>query len=172
MLVVGPKEAGKSTLACGLWRDGWSLHSDDNALIDDGPVARGIPRRVSLRETSRDLLGPELWDRIVALPGTTRTQTGVLFHPGEGSAPAPGTVEVAAVIFLARRGADIRPACLARLNAGRALIALAAYCNRRDAGIGRALEALQPLVDRVPVYDLGRGDLAAMIDRIEEVVAT
>jgi hypothetical protein len=173
VLLAGPKEAGKSTLACALWRAGWSLHSDDNALIEEGTVARGMPRRVSLRETSRNLVGSELWDRILALPGTTRTRTGAIFHPGEASpVQVPEAVPVTAVVFLARRGADVPPAGLEELDAGRSLIALAPYCNRRDAGIGRALEALQPLADRAPVYDLGRGDLTVMIERVEEVVAT
>lgn len=170
VLLAGPKEAGKSTLACALWRGGWRLHSDDNALIEDGPRARGIPRRVSLRETSRGVLGSDLWERILTLPGTTRTRAGVLFHPAEAQTEeAPASVEVAAVMFLARRGADVPPAGLERLDPGRSLIALAPYCNRRDAGIGRALEALQPLADRVPVFDLGRGELATMIERVQEV---
>jgi hypothetical protein len=57
VLLVGPKEAGKSTLACALWGAGWRLHSDDSAVVEDGHRARGIPRRVSLRAASRELLG-------------------------------------------------------------------------------------------------------------------
>ena len=173
VLLVGPKEAGKSTLACAMWRSGWRLHSDDSARIEDGHRALGIPRRVSLRMASRDLLGAELWERIACLPATTRTSAGLLFHPGEMSpCETPAGVEVAAVMFLARRGSIAEAAVAERLDAGCALIALGPYCHRRDAGIGRALQALQPLADRVPAYDLGRGDLAAMVQRIEDVVAT
>jgi hypothetical protein len=173
VLLVGPKEAGKSTLACALWRSGWQLHSDDSARIEDGHRALGIPRRVSLRAASRDLLGAELWERIAYLPATTRTSAGLLFHPGEMSpCETPAGVQVTAVMFLARRGSTAGAAEAERLDAGRALLALGPYCHRRDAGIGGALQALQPLADRVPAYDLGRGDLAAMVQRIEEVVAT
>jgi hypothetical protein len=43
------------------------------------------------------------------------------------------------------------------------------YSNRREAGFGHALEALQPLADRVPAFDLGRGPLAEMVARVEEI---
>ena len=172
ILLVGPKESGKSTLACALWRSGWRLHSDDNALIGEGARARGIPRRVSLRRTSRHLLGPELWERILRLPGTTRTRFGLLFHPSEADPEVtPLEVTVSAIAFLARRGANAGPGRIEALDAGRGLLALAPYSNRRQAGIGHALEALQPLADRAPAVDLGRGPLEEMVARVEEIIA-
>jgi hypothetical protein len=170
ILLVGPKESGKSTLACALWRSGWRLHSDDNALIEDGARARGIPRRVSLRTTSRPLVGAELWERILRLPGTTRTRFGVLFHPSEAAPDeAPPDVPVTAIAFLARRGANAGPGRVEALDAGRALLALAPYSSRRERGIGHALEALQPLAHRAPAFDLGRGPLPDMMARVEEI---
>jgi hypothetical protein len=170
ILLVGPKESGKSTLACALWRSGWLLHSDDNALIGDGARARGIPRRVSLRTTSRPLVGSEVWGRILGLHGTTRTRLGVLFHPSEAAGEdGPSDVSVTAIAFLARRGANAGPGRIEALDAGRALLALAPYSNRREHGIGHALAALQPLVHRVPAFDLGRGPLADMVARVEEI---
>jgi hypothetical protein len=170
-LIVGRKEAGKSTLACALLGNGWQLHSDDMALIEDGSRARGIPRRVSLRDTSRELLGGETWERLLGLPGTLRLRTGMLFHPAEASpADMPTTVPIDAAMILARRGASVAGGALEVLDGGRALLALAPYCNRREQGIRRALEALQPLVDRIRVFDLGRGDLATMVRRVEEAM--
>lgn len=170
ILLVGPKESGKSTLACALWRSGWRLHSDDNALIEDGPRARGIPRRVSLRTTSRGLVGPELWERILRLPGTTRGRSGVLFHPWEAAREdGPSDVPVTAIAFLARRGANPGPGRVEALDAGRALLALVPYSSRRERGIGHALEALQPLAHRAPAFDLGRGPLPDMMARVEEI---
>ena len=171
LLLVGRKEAGKSTLAAALMGAGWRLHSDDMALIEKGTRARGIPRRVSLRNPSRQLLGAETWERLLRLPGTLRTRTGMLFHPAEAwPANAPVSVPVDAAILLARRGAAVGCGVLEPLDAGRALLALAPYCNRREAGIHRALEALQPMVDRIRAFDLGRGDLATMVRRVEEVM--
>ena len=174
VLVVGPKEAGKSTLACALWRAGWRFHSDDSAVLEDGHRARGVPRRVSLRPTSRELLGAELWHRIATLPATTRTAAGgVLFHPCEASRDdSQESAEVAAVIFLARLGSTTSAGEIEALDAGRALLALWPYCHGRDAGIGAAIQSLQPLADRVPMFDLGRGELATMVERVEEVVGT
>jgi hypothetical protein len=173
-LLVGPKEAGKSTLACALWRAGWALHSDDSAILEDGHRARGVPRRISLRSSSRALLGPELWERIASLPATTRSAAGGLrFHPSEAfPGVAPVSVGVAAVIFLGRGGFTAQPGKLQRLDAGRALLALAPYCHRREPGIGRAIQVLQPLADRVPMFDLGRSELATMCRNVEEAIAT
>ncbi|HUF88398.1 MAG TPA: hypothetical protein VMR66_00280 [Gemmatimonadota bacterium] len=174
VLLAGPKESGKTTLACALWRRGWSLHSDDTTLVDDGPVARGIARRISLRATSRSLLGADLWERIEGLPGTTRTSQGSLFHPREARAEpaAEDSVAVAAVVFLGRRGATPPAGGTERIDPARGLIALAPYCNQRDAGIGRALAALQPLADRARFFDLGRGGLTEMTERVEAAAAS
>lgn len=173
LLIAGPKEAGKSTLACALWARGWSLHSDDNALVDRQGLARGIPRRVSLRASSRDLVGHDLWARVERLPGSTRTPAALLFHPrmAELHPVEPEPVRVAAVAFLARRGAAGRQAVLEPIDPARGLVALAPYCNLRDAGIGHALEALQPLADGARFFDLGRGPLPAMIEGAEAAIA-
>jgi hypothetical protein len=174
VLLVGPKEAGKSTLACALWRAGWRFHSDDSAVIEEGVRARGVPRRVSLRPTSRELIGEGLWNRIASLPGTTRTAAGgMLFHPCEVSRDGnQETEEVAAVIFLARLGSTTPAGELEDLDPARALLALWPYCHGREAGVGAAIESLQPLADRVPMFDLGRGQLATMVERIEGVIGT
>lgn len=174
VLLVGPKEAGKSTLACALWRAGWRFHSDDSAVLEEGGRARGVPRRVSLRPTSRELIGEGLWNRIASLPATTRTAAGgMLFHPCEMSRDGnQESAEVAAVIFLARLGSTAPAGELEGLDAARALLALWPYCHGRDAGIGAAIQSLQPLADRVPMFDLGRGHLATMVERIEGVIGT
>jgi len=174
VLLVGPKEAGKSTLACALWRAGWQFHSDDSAVLENGHWARGIPRRVSLRATSSALLGAELWSRIASLPATTRTAAGgVLFHPREAiGCDVFTSVEVGAVVFLARLGSTAGAGDIEALDPGRALLALGPYCHRREAGIGEALRSLQPLADRVPMFDLGRGDLASMVERVQGVIGT
>lgn len=172
VLLVGPKEAGKSTLACALWCAGWRLHSDDSAVIEDGRRARGIPRRVSLRAASRQLLGDEMWERVCRLPATSRTAAGLRFHPAAAPGDALADVGIAAVLFLARRGSAAGPGKLEPLDAGSALLALGPYCHRPEPGIGGAIQALQPLADRVPMFDLGRGELAAMVARVEEAIAT
>lgn len=171
VLLVGPKEAGKSTLACALWRAGWRFHSDDSAVIEDGHRARGIPRRVSLRVSSRELLGNEVWERIARLPATSRTAAGLRFHPDVTPGGALASVEIAAVMFLARRGSAAEPEKLEPLDAGYGLLALGPYCHRRELEIGGAIQALQPLAAHVRMFDLGRGELAAMVERVEGAIA-
>ena len=82
VLVVGPKEAGKSTLACALWRAGWRLHCDDFTLLDSSSYAHATARRVSLRVGSRALLG-DLWEQAQQTPSARALGAGLAFHPHE-----------------------------------------------------------------------------------------
>lgn len=173
VVVVGPKESGKSTFACALWRAGWQLHSDDAAVIEDGHRARGVPRRVSLRAAARKLVGDALWERIATQPATSRTSTGILFHPDEESRrDAPAPVHVAGIAFLGRRGSTAGPAEIVHLDGASALLGMAPYCHREDLALGVPLRILQPLAHHARAFDVGRGDLAQMVARVEEAVAS
>ncbi len=170
VLVVGPQESGKSTLATALWRQGWSLLGDDVAVINNaaGVSAEAAPRRVSLRSGSRPLLGEELWQRITSTPSFMPTAEGCLFHPAEiDGPPAVRQPRLVAVVFLARRGVQIGPAEWRSINPAEALLSLAPYSNVvRQGGMAEAFEKLQPLANRVPAFDLGRGPLEDMIAAI------
>jgi hypothetical protein len=169
VLVVGPQESGKSTLATALWRRGWSLLCDDVAVINAAGVsAEAAPRRVSLRSGSRPLLGEELWQRIASTPSFMPTAEGCLFHPAEiDGPPTVRQPRLVAVVFLARRGVQIGPAEWRAINPAEALLSLAPYSNVvLQGGMAEALERLQPLANHVPAFDLGRGPLEDMIAAI------
>lgn len=173
LLVVGPCESGKSTLATALWGRGWSFLGDDVAVIGDtGRAVRAAVRRVSLRFGSRPLVGDAVWARIAATPSFLETSEGCLFHPHEvDGTTEPGETEPAAIVFLARRGVDIGPAELRRIDPATALVALAPYSSVvRQAGMGPALPRLQPLAEQVPAYDMGRGPLPRMLRVAEELL--
>jgi len=173
LLLVGPSEAGKSTLATALWRQGLSFCGDDVALVAaDTAYLAAAPRRVSLRHGSRDLLGESLWQRLAATPSFLATGEGCLFHPHELEAAAiPAGLTPAGILFLARRGVAIGPAELRPIPAAQALLALVPYSNViRSAGMGAALARLQPLLARTPAHDLGRGPLPAMVAAVERLL--
>jgi hypothetical protein len=172
VLLVGRGESGKSTLACALWDRGAALLSDDVVLLD--PVsarARPAPRRVSLRETSRALLGEGFFAKVRRAPSTAARREGYLFHPHEIAPRArPDSVRLVAVVFLARRGAMVAAARHEPLPPAHALLALLPYTNllsRRPSG--EAIKLLAPLADRVPAGDLGRGPLHEMARSVEEL---
>jgi len=166
LLIIGPPNAGKSSLACALWRSGAALLSDDVALVDLATgAARPGPRRVALRHGSRSLLGDELWQRIVTARASAPTDEGWCFHPGEiDGRPLPRTTRVGAVIFLERRArAEIPPATIARIAPAHAVLAWLPYVvAQRALDTGEAIRRIAPLAERVPAYDLARGPLAAM----------
>jgi len=169
VLVVGPQQSGKSTLATALWRQGWSLLGDDVAVINAAGVsAEAVPRRVSLRSGSRPLLGEELWQRIASTSSFMPAANGCLFHPAEiDGPPAVRQPRLVAVVFLARRGVQIGPAEWRSINPAEALMSLAPYSNVvLQGGMAEALERLQPLANHVPAFDLGRGPLEDMIAAI------
>lgn len=170
VLLVGRGEAGKSTLACALWSRGASLLGDDMAILDVAAgEARPGPRRVSLRVESRALLGAALFDRIMRGPSSAALGDSHLFHPDEiEPRPRPETVELGAIVFLARRSSAVDGARLEPIAPAHALLALLPYSNiRTRRPFGEAIRILAPLADRVPAFDIGRGSLAEMTAAVE-----
>ena len=173
IMILGPNEAGKSTLACALWQQGWSLVGDDVTFVNgEAGSACSAPRRVSLRRPSRALLGEDLWRQIQATPSYHQTTEGCVFHPYEvDGQKVVGASQLAGIIFLARRGVMLEPAQWQRLDPARALLALLPYSNVvRTRDPGEALCRIQPLAATVPAYDLGRGPLPDMIGVVEHLL--
>lgn len=168
--IAGPYESGKSTLACALWKNGWSLHCDDAVLLDsERGVAHSTPRRVSLRHGSRALFGDAFWSRLQATPSCIETAKGIMFLPREVGGPLDaGPVRLGGIVFLARQGAVTGPAELRPIEPAHALMALLPYSNGRERfGTAEAIRQLQPISEGVAAYDLGRGPIPAMVERIE-----
>ncbi len=175
LLVVGPGRAGKSSLACALWRAGGALLTDDVALLDLATAtARPGPRRIALRAGSAALLGEDLWRRIVAARSSTPTDEGWCFHPGEiDGRPIPRATRVAAVIFLERSGRPaLAPAALAPIVPAGAVLALLPYViAQRGLDPGDAIRRIAPLAQDVAAFDLARGPLDEMAQRARAALA-
>lgn len=184
VIIVGPKEAGKSTLACALWTQcGWHLWGDDAVLIDRANKAHPVPRRVSLRYGSRTLVGEDLWHRLLSLPATISTSNGLLFHPHElGPAHLPEEApQPSGIFFLARResrAGNAQSVPLAPAVAALALLPYSTFLLPRGEEMlrpervdwGSSLPRLTQLTSSVPSYDLGRGPLSEMTREIERLV--
>jgi hypothetical protein len=173
VVIVGHGGAGKSTLACALWQEGWGLLCDDVTVVElDQGLARPTPRRVSLRASSRDLFGETLWASILASPSCEQTGEGWLFHPDEVDGRArPDATRLDALFFLARDGSTPGPGRWERLEPAHALLALLPYAHLiRRLDPGEAIRRLTPLAEAVPAYDLERGALADMVKAIECVI--
>ena len=187
VIVVGPKEAGKSTLACALWRAGWHLHCDDFTLLDAQSRAHPTARRVSLRSGSRELLGA-LWQQAQSTPCARSSAAGLLFHPHEidgehsgATGGVAGSLNVGAICFLKRRGSDVAPAQSAPVGGIEAAFALLPYTtllldkggvqlSAHCADWGVKLGELATRLTTLSLHDVGRGQLAAMVRKIERLV--
>ena len=186
VIVVGPKESGKSTLACALWRAGWTLHCDDYTLLDGRGCAQPTARRVSLRPGSRELLGEELWQSALRAPSTRVSASNILFHPHEIEGRERARVEplkVGAICFLKRRDIETAPASSSPLGGIEAALALLPYSSLLlEAGTiqfasqcedwGARLSKIANLLEKnnIPLYDLGRGHPTEMIREVERLV--
>lgn len=173
VLIVGPSEAGKSTLSCAMWRAGWTLLSDDVTVISPETAdAAPVLRRVSLRHPSRKLLGEELWEQITSCPSSDPTSEGWVFHPEEirGCSRA-ASATLRAIVFLNRRGAEAEAGKLKRIEPAHALVALLPYTNLiRKTDFGVAMLRLEPLFQKIAAYDLARGPLDGMIECVESLL--
>ena len=164
--------AGKSTLATALWQRGYSLLGDDVAVVDiTTRSAAPVPRRVSLRSTSRHLLGDGLWNRILDAEGTDLTDEGLVFHPDELDGVArTGSVRLVACVFLNRTGAIPTSGIAHHLSTGATALALLPYSNLiRRADTGEVIARLAPLAADVPGYDLARAPLDTMCDVVDRL---
>lgn len=170
--IVGSPETGKSTLATVLWRRGWTLLGDDLLVVDPASArAWTAPRRVALRNSSRDLVGDLVWRRILETPACDATPDKCLFHPDEVEpGPRPDDVRLAALVFLGRRDATPPPGRARPLPSAQALLAVLPHSNLiRRADAGAVIQHFLPLLTTIPAYDLGRGPLDAMAATMESL---
>jgi hypothetical protein len=173
VLISGRRESGKSTLACALWQAGFSLLSDDTTILDlDTMSARPAPRRVSLRDPSRALLGDALWTRIVDAPSADRTDEGYLFHPDEIAGERPRAVRLHAVVFLERAAAARMSEVVRPLPAAQAALAFVPCLNvARRLDMGAIISDLAPFMASVTAYDVRRARLPEMVAAIDTMVS-
>jgi len=168
VLILGAPETGKSTLALALWQRGWTLKSDDLALVEgDTALAWPGPRRVSVRHASRPLLGESLWRAIESCPSACAGAKGLLFHPDD-VLPRPDRAppsRLAAILLLGRAAPD---APLTPVVPAHALLVLPVYTQQSiELGLGLSLERMRALASNVPVYTQGRAALGAQVAQID-----
>jgi len=169
--LIGPCFSGKSTFSCALWNSGWSFLGDDVTLFDGNGDAYPAPRRAWMRHTSRELVGETLWARAEATPSSDRTEHNLLFHPHEVDGQSrPRHTRLAAIVFLSRYNAQPEPARLKRVAPVDGAIALLPYSNLSKLTFTAALSRMAPVAETVPIYDLGRGPLDAMIAELNRLI--
>lgn len=164
VMLLGPSQTGKSTLACALWSRGWTLHSDDGVLVDpESHWALPTTRRISIRHPSRRLLGESTWSALTGGPATSATSDSVLCHPLERDGGERA------------RGASLRLIALLRhpdaeqASSGDRLLAVAAHANGKASRAGRAFAAAAQLMTDVPVVGLEPASLESLVARVEDL---
>jgi hypothetical protein len=163
VLLLGPRETGKSLLAGALARRGHCMLSDEVAAVAD---ARCFPAgsMLSLADDALIAAGiaPDPLPQYTNFPIAKRLWIG-------GPRPEPRPYEIAAVLRLKKAGADA-PIEPARLESDVAIEAVLDQFYRRDmlrileTGITARREA-EALIEAVPVY---RFPVPRSLDRVEE----
>jgi serine kinase of HPr protein (carbohydrate metabolism regulator) len=164
VLLLGPREIGKSLLAAALARRGHCVLSDEVAAV---AAARSFPAgsMLSLADDALVAAGiaPEALPQYTNFPIAKRLWIA-------GPRPQPRPYEIAAVLRLKKAEAEA-PIEPARLDSDAALEALLDQFYRRDmlkileTGIGARREAAV-LIEAAPVY---RFPVPRTLDRVEEV---
>jgi hypothetical protein len=171
LLIHGPPLAGKTTLACALWRRGWDLYCDDMTCVDAASCfAWAAPRRVSVRPESAALIGEDLCAALDSSNARGETSKSRLYHPPchTGSVERRGSVRLAAVVFLGRTGVELGSAEPRAMHEAEALMSLLPAANlTRRWRTDRVMRLLRPLAEEAPAMDLGRGPLEAMSTAVE-----
>ena len=163
--VIGASQSGKSTLATALWQAGWRLHGDDLTMIIDG-MALAAPRRVSLRDESREHIGSDIWQRVPETPGYYKTKAGCLFQPMDLDGTQPEPVELVALFFLGRRGAATDGECQ-EIDPAYAAMAVLPYSNLSDPfRFPDALPLAAEVTSKVPAWDLARRPVGQMVSTV------
>lgn len=174
LALVGTNNSGKSSLGIWLWhRLGLDLLSDDAAVLS--PDAPGsvwaVPRRISVRTSSRQLLGEDLWSALGAQPFTAATAQGFVFRPHNQSRPNDRPHRLKTLVLLERRGSSAPPGNLRPVDPCDAVFALAPLLRGCHEGTAQAIRSAALLADRVPVFDLGRDALPQMAASLEDLLA-
>ncbi len=172
--IIGVTQAGKSTTSTALWNAGWELFCDDRCFIGghdtSTPKTFPVPRRISLRPPSLDLLDPKTKDTILQSPLTGTTTIGdngeifrYNFRPSViRPEPEDQSFRLRALVLL---DPDAPSSVMEQMEPTRVLKPLLA-CTAIHVG-QKTVETLLPwisILNAIPVLRAGRAPLPLMID--------
>jgi hypothetical protein len=166
VLLAGFSGGGKSTLTAAFTQRGWGYLSDEVALVD--------PASLSVHPYPKDLdLGDGSLERLGVSGGVDVGERKRKLPPGElGAVSSGGQVSLVVVLDAQPLFAAPGRAGVLVLRPAEAMVALMPLVFDPSLSHEGNLEALAGLCERVPVVRLGRAPLAAMVDTIEEMLAT
>jgi hypothetical protein len=130
-----------------------------------------------LRHGSRELLGEELWEKVLSSPSCSEGKEGYLFAPADISHQRINTdLKLRAIIFLARSNEPFTNGVsnaenYMQMHSATLLTSLFPYTNlTRTRGAGAALAILTPLANQVPAFDVARQPPARMVETMNEIL--
>ncbi len=157
-LVVGDKEAGKTTLMLRLLHDGQAVEGDE-AVFTRGGEAICMPRNFQVKAGTRPLI-PELAPLWADLPRVSTDDGAVIsaFDPAAAGFPwklRRGPVSLAFVL----RSSDGTAAACRRIASGEMVAVAIANCRPNGIAPADVVRACSALLGDVTAYELRVGDL-------------
>ncbi len=176
LLIPGRTHIGKTTLALTLWELGWTMYSDDLAVLQpESGLFFPFPRALKLEgRTLEHLKAPALGNELRLGP-PDYSDPFAYFHPSwlspkRGGDHLPKPVEARWIVFprhraRARNKPDLRP-----LTRGQALRRLVPHAFATQEFGVRGLEILSDLVSRTAPYELVLGSPEENCRLIDEIL--
>lgn len=140
IVLAGPYDSGKTTFSMELLRRGWSLLSDDVALIDpDNLAIEWFPKPLGIKRGEWDDY-KDLWD---PQPGWLPRPTGAFLVPATAFSLCRKVEKIETLVFL--RFDEASPTTVEEVSPGRA-VTLAMECSASSSQ--RSLRAFSALTER------------------------
>lgn len=161
VVLVGPGEVGKTTLALALTLNGARIYGDEMALVHRGTHrVSAVRRELAVREPSLAVLANRRVNAIVRESPVFETAEDRVFFVPAGSLDAtaePVESLPLAAWFVLRRGAESEPS-VQPLSTARATLALARYLGKKPGDFDQLLTLAEGL-GGIPAFDLRCGDV-------------
>lgn len=162
--LIGPKEAGKSTLATYLWMRGYELLSDDGFYYTNEELVRPVPRRARLRPGAKTILSPDFTPKDLPEHHHPYQQKDgcYVFMP----ATRTREVKLETVVVLTPEAGPLRP-----LDSAEATLKSVVHTNSfRIHGLNATLAKLSGMLPDYRCYTLGRATLPDQFERLNNAI--
>jgi len=172
VILVGDPGAGKSTLSAALMEEGWRLLSDEITVIGADRRLQPVPRPVSLKNRSIELIQKRYPDAILT-DAAHNTSKGSVAHLKPSTISLHKACEtVAPALILFPKYRPSAPLCIEGISHGDALMRMVEGAFNYHLLGTEGFERLADTIEHCACHELEYADLDELIPTLDRVVAS